>query len=63
MTPEQAKRLLKAGKDMREAQQAFFRSRHPTDLKAARDLERRFDTLIKECETRTTQGKLFPNTL
>ena len=66
MASRLAKRLLDAGKLMRDAQKRYYATRDRHDLRIARDREQTFDNLVIQCETnaiQTTavQGSLFPD--
>jgi hypothetical protein len=63
-TPEMtALEFLALVAEMRRLQSAFFRSRAPQDLHAAREAEKKVDAVIKDWKAgplrRTVQGALF----
>ena len=59
ITEERAQKLYTLGKQMREAQQIYFRARTTINLRTAKDYERRFDAAIKECEEQLQQLRLL----
>lgn len=61
MNQTQANRLLQAGKDMRKAQNAYFKFKSNTNLRIAREQERAFDKLLQECsQSGGQQMQLLP---
>ncbi len=40
--------LYRLGRDMRQAQKDFFKSKRPSQLRRARELERQFDAALSE---------------
>ena len=59
ITKDRAKALYTIGKQMRAAQESYFRIRTTTNLRAAKDFERRFDAALKECEDKIEQLRLL----
>ena len=61
MNQAQATRLLQAGKDMRKAQNTYFKNKSYSNLRIAKDAERNFDKLLQECsQSGEQQMQLLP---
>lgn len=58
--------ILRAVREMRNAQKQYFLTKSPADLRTAKDWEKKVDTMVAEAETsakanseQPVQGKLF----
>ncbi len=57
------KELIRVGREMRNAQNKYFKTKSQADLRAAKDWEAKFDSLLamwdSPAETKPEQGTLF----